>query len=504
MKNIKKICCGLFTVCLLAFCLNGLTDLVERKGSDFKYDSFFSEEGNFDVLFFGTSHVINGIFPMELWKDCGITSYNFGGHANAIPTSYWVMENALDHTDPKVVVLDCLGLGSETKTSTGFDMVHLSLDAFPLTVTKCRGVWDLLQDKKMQELAAEGSVQYAKQRTKMSLLWDFSIYHSRWNELSASDFNGSKSREKGAESRIAVSAPGEIPHVAPGKIYEGESVSVSYVRRLIESCKSRGIEVLLTYLPYPAGEGAQLEARRILELAKEYDVQGINFLEMDIVDYNTDCYDPGSHLNPSGARKVTDYLGKYLTKTYDLPDRRKEDAYQSWQEDYEDYERFKDENLRNQSALDVYLMLLADKNYDCLIEVRNPILFQNPYYMRLLNNLGIQKSRVGKQTDCFVVHGGGSRVECLTRFSKRKGVRKFSLGKIWNIPRENGGRGVYLNGESLYEVAPEHADGDDVHITVFDGSSGEKVDQVGFSVQGKKDAGKDLEEDSVTVTATFR
>ena len=30
-----------------------------------------------------------------------------------------------------------------------------------------------------------------------------------------------------------------------------------------------------------------------------------------IVDYNIDMFDSFSHLNPSGARKVTDYLVKY-------------------------------------------------------------------------------------------------------------------------------------------------------------------------------------------------
>ena len=69
------------------------------------------------VLFFGTSHVNNAVFPMELWKDYGITAYNFGGHANAIATSYWVMKNALDYTHPKLVVFDCLGMTSNTKTT---------------------------------------------------------------------------------------------------------------------------------------------------------------------------------------------------------------------------------------------------------------------------------------------------------------------------------------------------------------------------------------------------
>lgn len=149
MTMIRRIAACLVTVSLLWGCLAGLTDLLERKSSDFKYEPFFAQREDFDVLFFGTSHVINGVFPMELWKDYGIVSYNFGGHGNAIATSYWVMKNALDHTRPELVVIDGLGLAGMTKTSLGFSQVHLSMDAFPFSLTKWSGARDLLDDEAM-------------------------------------------------------------------------------------------------------------------------------------------------------------------------------------------------------------------------------------------------------------------------------------------------------------------------------------------------------------------
>ena len=36
-----------------------------------------------------------------------------------------------------------------------------------------------------------------------------------------------------------------------------------------------------------------------------------------VADYATDCFDAHEHLNPSGARKVSDYLGRYVTEHYD-------------------------------------------------------------------------------------------------------------------------------------------------------------------------------------------
>lgn len=479
--RIKNACRCLLTLGMLILSLKVLTDFMERKNSDFKYRPFFEQKEDFDILFFGSSHVINGIFPMELWNDYGLVSYNFGGHANTLATSYWMMENVFDYTNPKLVVVDCLGLGNNAKTGVGFSNVHLSFDAFPLNFTKCSAVFDLLNDDLMK------TAEDIDQRTKMSLLWDYSVYHSRWNELSSSDFNMVSSREKGAESRIAVSVPVEITDVPSDKKLEGDRTSIDYLCKMIEECESRGIEILLLYLPFPAPEGYQMEANRGYDIAKKYDVNYINFLDMDIVDYSTDCYDPSSHLNPSGARKVTDYLGRYISDHYDIPDQRENTDYSSWHRDYNDYKDFKARNLQNLNALDVYLMLMADKNYNAFIEIRDSSIWENGYYCSLFNNIGIDSKKIGTHTDCVLVQAAGMHVDTLDNFDSCKSIYQTALGEVRCERREDGGRSVYLNDEVLYNVAFEEDENIDVHIVVFDKNSMEIVDQVGFIIQGKDD-----------------
>lgn len=465
---LKKVCKCVAVLCLLAVSLRFLTRIMERKDSEFKYRPFFDQAQDFDVLFLGTSHVIDGIFPMELWRDYGLVSYNFGGHGNPLPTSYWVMRNALDYTSPKLIVVDCFTLGRDMKTSAAFSQVHVSLDAFPFSRTKWSTALDLMDDPAAKEMEAAGMLSDAQERTAMSLLWDFSVYHSRWNEISAESFDAEKSREKGAESTIAVSAPMEIPYVPSDKKLEGDTTGVSYLCRMIEECQDRGIEILLVYLPFPAVEGDQMEAHRVHDIAEEYGVGYINFLDMDVVDYGTDCFDSNSHLNPSGARKVTDYLGEYISSHYAIEDRRGQEAYGGWHSDYDDYKAFKAENLKKQTALDVYLMLLADKDYHAVIEIRNPAIWKNAYYASLLQNLGINASQVGDGTDCFFV--------------------------------QEGGRSVFLEDRVLYRIGDGQDDGIDIRVTVLDKDSMETVDQVGFSFQ----SGDDVADDYVTVGDAVR
>lgn len=454
MKIIKIVCKCMAVFCLIAVSLGFLSGITERKDSEFKYRPFFEQEQDFDVLFLGSSHVINGIYPMELWRDYGVISYNFGGHDNTLPTSYWVMKNALDYTSPKLVVIDCFDLSNDMKTSEMFSQVHISLDAFPLSRTKCSAVLDLMDDPALKEYEAAGVVSDTQERTKMSLLWEFSVYHSRWNEISATSFEPGSSREKGAESRIAVSMPMEIPYVPLEQKLEEDTVGISYLRRMIEECQACGIEVLLVYLPFPAVEGSQMEAHRVCDIAEEYGVNYINFLDMDLVDYRTDCYDRNSHLNPSGARKVTNYLGEYISSHYDIEDRRGQEAYSGWNSDYDDYKALKAENLKKQTELDVYLMLLADKDYHVLIDIQDHDIWKNEYYALLLENLGIEASRVSDGTDCIFVQEGGRHVD-------------------------------YLEDRALCGIEGGQNDDMDICVTVLDKDSMETVDWAGFTFQSK-------------------
>lgn len=358
------------------------TNLLERKESDVKNSSFFAQEEDFDVLFLGTSHMGYGIYPMELWNDYGIVSYNLGGHGNPLPTTYWIMENALDYTTPKLVVIDCYLLSCTVKTQSAFSSMHLSFDAFPISKNKVAAIIDLLDEQEAERRAA-----IQEPGTRMEVLWDYVIYHDRWNDLREDDFAIELSREKGAEHYAAVVPVEEIARIPVGNKMEEDTVSVQYLEKMIEDCNNREIDVLLTYFPFTADEICQKEANKVYDIAEQYGVDYINFLDLDVVNYKTDFCDTDYHLNPSGARKVTDYIGQYIIERYDLPDQRNNEIYEHWNADYDEYIKYKEDNLRNLESLDKYLMMLADKNYCAVIETGNTKFLEDEYYLDLLENL---------------------------------------------------------------------------------------------------------------------
>ena len=65
------------------------------------------------------------------------------------------------------------------------------------------------------------------------------------------------------------------------------------------------------------------------EYAEKNDLLYINFLELQEeigIDWNTDTYDTGLHLNVYGAEKLSKYFGRILSDDCGIKDRREDTA----------------------------------------------------------------------------------------------------------------------------------------------------------------------------------
>ena len=481
MKIFKRIVSCIILIALLFVTFFCATNLFEKKNSNNKYALFFKHPEDFDVLFFGTSHTIYSVYPMELWNDYGITSYNFGGHSNRIPTTYWVLRNVLDYAKPKVVFVDCFSIYQSQKTSDYYSLVHTCFDAFPLTTNKIKAINDLLDDKIIQNKIDKGTIEESEERTALGLLWDFSVYHSRWEELDEFDFNNYNSIEYGAESGLQIAKPG-INLENNNKRISKQTTGIIYLKKIIEECKANSIEVVLTYYPYPVLEEAIWEEiNTVSDIAKEYDVAYLDFMSMNLVDYNISCYDSNSHLNCLGAHTITDYIGNYLKSNYHILDHRNDSRYDYWDEDYQKYEKLKNERLGTIDDLNTYLMLLDDKNYGYIIGVGDHSIFENETTLNLLKNKGINIDELGEDTHYIMVCGEDSQVinEPINDFG--------DYGKVSIYFNDDNTYGVYKDGElfllstETLAIVPTAT-----YVSVFDIDDRHNV--IDISIFAKKDS----------------
>ena len=415
-----------------------LTRLTDPGYAYSKNVEFMEDSERYDVLFFGNSHMANGVYPMELWNDYGIVSYNLAGFGNRIPTTYWGMENALDVAYPQLVVIDCHNVRADEKMGRK-EMLHPQVDHLPLNAKKVRMICDLMEEPE----------------DRLEFFWDFDAYHDRWWDLDQADFERVINVQKGAEIAFDVVPPSEMAQ-KPEKPVDIKSVGVEYLRRMIEECQSRNIEILLTYLPFPASEKEWQEALYVEQLAQEYEVAYIDFLDMQVVDLEVDCSDKNSHLNGSGGRKVTAYIGQYIEEHFEIADHRAEDAYADWNEDYRRYTEYKLGIMEDLESLDKYLMMCADPAFDYCIYVNGKadIWKQNGMYLPLLDN----------------VSRGGAK--CLEQAASSESDYLMIVKK-----EETGGCQEFLGVEALkmaMHYFPEMTEDDSVsvQILVMDGQDG--------------------------------
>lgn len=368
---------------VLALAVAGVSRVLMRKESITRYTPMFEQAEDFDVLFMGNSHMTNGVFPMELWRDYGITSYNAAGYGNTVPVSYWAMVNALDYVKPKLIVIDTLDVGRGDKLSGSGGDVHTTFDCYPLTQNKIRAIEDLMDNPTTVD---DNGTPFTE--LKWEYYFPLGKYHERWNELGEQDFNPQMTTQLGAVAMIGVAEPNDYDIIWDDEYEEESGHGYIYLRRMIEECQLRGIEVLLVHLPYPATQQQQQSANTARHIAEGYGVDLIDFVNIDqVADYETDCYDPYSHLNASGAQKVTDYLGRYITEHYDIADRREDPSVAHWHENYSRYMQTKREHLENCGDLGNMLMLLHDASFSAVVHLpEGSAAYDSDKLMLLLQN----------------------------------------------------------------------------------------------------------------------
>jgi hypothetical protein len=114
-----------------------------------------------------------------------------------------------------------------------------------------------------------------------------------------------------------------------------------------ELCEDNGCELILMKAPTnPRGYWWYDEwDKQITEYAEKHELSYYNFIphakEMGI-DWQTDTYDEGLHLNVYGAEKFTSYLGALLSESHGIPSHKDDaDTRSRWNTYLEEYENKK-------------------------------------------------------------------------------------------------------------------------------------------------------------------
>lgn len=316
----------------LVVCLMLLDGAMRRDDGERKYGEFFASETGFDVLFMGTSRVLNGISPMELWREHGITAFNMGNNSEVMAVTTEVMRLAFDIHKPKIAMIDVFYVNHAVDEAWTYPYRHMFFDEIPLSMAKFDAIRATLPESEWTEF-----------------LMPFSLYHGRWEELVTGPAEPQVLCEPymmGLEPRI-----GRVerrPYPRTDAVYAGDLPGLDAIRDMVALCRGAGVEPVLMTLPGYATEENQTMMNAALALGRELGVTVLDLHAIDetaqIVDLMRDSYDWVGHLNPDGAKKTTAWIGRWLAENYALADHRGGPGSERWEENLKKYDAYLAEN----------------------------------------------------------------------------------------------------------------------------------------------------------------
>lgn len=287
------------------------TELVE--GSFLR--QYYEEAGGHDVIFIGDCEVYANFSPMELYRDYGITAYIRGSSQQLIWQSYYVLEETLRYETPKVVVFNVNSMRYDAPVSEAYN--RLTIDELKWSASKVGMI----------------NASMTEEETFLSYVFPILRYHARFDELTAEDLRYFFSRENntfnGYQPHTSVKPVGTLPAKRPLPNYQFGDICYSYLDKMTALCKEKGVELILikapSLYPYWFDEyDAQIADYAAANSLAYYDFTAS--LEEIGLDFQTDTYDAGLHLNYSGTVKLCDYFGRILAETHGCPDHRQDPA----------------------------------------------------------------------------------------------------------------------------------------------------------------------------------
>ena len=350
-----------------------------------------------DVVFLGSSHVYGGVIPQKLMDDYGIASINASSALQPLWQSVYEMEWLLQRQKPRVVVLD-LFLPDKLPRGIGDapDSEHRDYQYSFLGVLHRAMPWinPIKYTAAMRETMLDPNA--------IPYLSTISVRHP---DLWAVDWKDFQRVAGHSISHAALNYFYLFEHFAdfPEAFPEPDAAallpefSAKQLRLLAELCQRNQIELIFTAIPHWPSASWLNHMEQVRLLAEEV---GVTYLPMETIiensefDFGSDMADFG-HTNFTGAKKVSEYLGRYLKEQYELPDRR-EDAdprYDAWKKRPYQYEAYDTASyMQYVREIDEWSLLTENLNEDFLtiFAYNQPYDKRNPEWVNydIISNLG--------------------------------------------------------------------------------------------------------------------
>lgn len=339
MKKLKVAICLIAGVLALVLVLDAAQRILTPKYVSEAQDGrlvaeYYDSAKNHDVVFVGDCEIYENISPVTLWQEYGISSYMRGSPQQLIWHSYYMMRDTLRYETPKAFVYNVYSMKYAVPQSEPYN--RLALDGMEWSSVKSEAI----------------NASMMEDESYLSYLFPLLRYHSRWSELTAEDFRYAYSDTpqlsiNGYLMRADVDGIEELAKDIEGFEKPIGEICWEYLDKMRLLCQENGVEFILMKAPTNTEKYHWYASwdKAVKAYAEEHGLRYYNFLENieEIgLDYTTDTYDRGAHLNLAGAEKLAKYFGRILRDEVKIQGHTGDAAYEAtWADLTDKYNRIK-------------------------------------------------------------------------------------------------------------------------------------------------------------------
>lgn len=344
----KLVRCVLFLMLVAV----GIGLLGKRTTLKAKHTIYDEPKNTIDLVFVGSSACYTYWCPQVAYEENGIVSFVYGEGAMPAECLEYVIREVEKTQNPKVVMIDAsvflyhdnMSVMLDENGNTVLDGWRATADSMPFGLNKIKMIYN------SEQYLHDGLGNYL----------DLIYYHDRWKELLAQDQPGLWEKRKTDNTKgydfhydcIPYEHPGDYRMITEEQAFSQQAQKV--LRELCAYCEKQDFATLFVAVPMAnASKEQKMQYNFLARIVGEYD--GLNFINgNDLTDeigmnYETDLVNE-THANFYGADAFTKYMSVFLQENYELPNRKGEEVYASYEADVElwwsIYSTLIDPNLR--------------------------------------------------------------------------------------------------------------------------------------------------------------
>ncbi len=419
-----------------------------------KFEGFYAEpEDSIEVLFFGSSHMLDGMSPMRIYEETGIRSFNFGTLQQPLPVSLLLLREAFRTQTPKVVVMDASGLFFTQAQNVEQARWTRVLDGIPLTKVQFR-------TEMMQEfLSLRGDNKYSI----LSVAFPIINYHDNLGQLGTETLEwedaGSPMYAKGhniPQNRIPVTKPEDGTSGSDKETLKQNKnyiQNLEYLEKMKKLCEKHGCELILTKVPtgISSEEYATAWTAAKNEVIREKAAEmGLRYIDIYTdgagINWSVDTADGGEHLNERGAIKVSHFVAQWLRENCVLEEGAAEEITKAWKEQARIYDMHSNIALLRLTFVPKdFFTRLAEGNYTLLCAVSETLEargWTQEISDRFISLTGAETPMTGSSQEAYAIVSSDG-----TRIAEKKDSKQCALngalpdGKAYSVTSRSGRAG---------------------------------------------------------------